>query len=75
MKKFKVIDAWFSSEHKKKNKCNHNPYDVNSTLQEVKKRVMISPDTKYFMCNECHQGFKFVKNEDGDFVEESVPVD
>lgn len=73
MKIFKTISTYFGKNKKKPCKCNHNPYDVNSTLQEVNRKFMTSPDQKFFVCKECHQGLKFIKNEDGDFIEESVP--
>ncbi len=74
MKIFKTITAYFG-KHNNHCKCNHNPSDVNNTLQEVNRKMMTSPDQKFFVCKECHQGLKFIVNKDGDFVEESVPVD
>ncbi len=74
MKIFKMINAYFG-KHKKHCKCNHNPSDVNNTLQQVNRKTMTSPEQKFYICKECHQGFKFIMNKDGDFVEESVPVD
>lgn len=74
MKIFKTVSTYFDKD-KKMCKCNHNPSDVNNTLQKINRKTMVSPETCFFICKECHQGLKFVKNKDGDFVEESVPVD
>ena len=73
MKNFKTISAYFGKNKKKPSKCNHNPYDVNSTLQEVNRKFMTSLYQKFFIWKECNRGLKFIKNEDGDFIEESVP--
>ena len=64
MKNIKTISAYFGKKKKKPSKCNHNPYDVNSTLQEVNRKFMTSPHQKFFVCKECHQGLKIIKNED-----------
>lgn len=73
MKSYKIVNAYIKGQEG--SKCNHNPLDVNNTLQEVNRKMMTFPEQKFFVCKECHKGLRFVKNKNGDFVEESVPTD
>lgn len=49
--------------------CNHNPNDVNTTLENSKKKVMQFPPQFFMTCKECHKGFRFVKKENGELEE------
>lgn len=77
-KSFKEIlgDSIFVSEEGKKaqqtfqhEKCNHNPNDESTTLEQLKKRTMQFPPQIFMACKECHKGFRFVKCEDGSLKE------
>lgn len=76
-KSFKEIlgDSIFVSEEGRKSvesvhmKCNHDPNDESTTLEQLKKRTMQFPPQIFMACKECHKGFKFMKNEDGSLKE------
>lgn len=51
-------------------KCNHNPNDRTSTLEEIKpnRKTMVKPQFRNFYCTKCGELFIFVK-ENGNFIE------
>lgn len=51
-------------------KCNHNLNDKNHTLRILPKRIMTVPPTLFCVCDLCNRGFKFIQNEDGQYIEE-----
>lgn len=58
---------------KKKNEennlgCNHNPSSPHSTLNSINKKNMVYPQEYDFYCNICHKGFRFIKNDKGEYV-------
>lgn len=49
--------------------CNHNLNDENNTLRILPKKVMTTPPTLICVCEKCNKGFKFIQNEDGEYIE------
>lgn len=45
----------------KKKLCNHNPNDLNTSLEMLNKRTMIYPPVDEYFCKICHQFFQFNK--------------
>ena len=48
---------------------NHNPNDIDNSLQMLKKRHMDNPSIYYFVCRECNEILTFKRNAEGAFVE------
>ncbi len=47
--------------------CNHDPNAENTTLVILPKRIMSYPPEVFMCCDICRMGFRFVKNEDGNY--------
>lgn len=62
----------FFSKNKRKDCCNHNPLDTNTTLQKNTKKLMVSPDKNFYVCKICQKSFVFVTNEKGELTIENV---
>lgn len=52
--------------------CNHNPNDSNSTLIMLSRRVMVFPPEFDFFCTNCNEVFKFKKNQNGEYCQDST---
>ena len=48
---------------------NHNPNDIENSLQMLKRRNMVHPEIYKFICTECHEIFTFKRLPNGAFEE------
>ena len=48
-------------ERKKKKLCNHDPNDLNTSLELLNQRRMVFPPIYEYLCTICHDFFEFNK--------------
>lgn len=49
--------------------CDHDPnHETTSLLVTKKKRTMVYPDERWFVCKNCMKTFHFIHGEDGKYV-------
>ena len=44
-------------------RCNHNLYDINTTLQAIPRIKMVNPMKMSFICSECNKIFTLTQDE------------